>query len=101
MLTVQTTRSEQLHENFVHAIACQIIVKNEASFSECSIHNNYCMRKQVSSQRKKMTREAEGKDSKEIRQQKHDNCPFSEKLCAVISSEVRTLISRSSLHLNG
>lgn len=40
MLTVQTTWSEQLHENFAHAISCQLIVKNEASFSECSIHIN-------------------------------------------------------------
>lgn len=48
------------------------------------------MRKQVSNQRKQMTREAGGKDSKGMRQQKEDICPYSEKLCAVISTEVRT-----------
>lgn len=89
---MQTTWSEQLSENFARAIACQIIVKNEAYFSECSIHINcfYCMRKEVSSQRKQMTGEAEGKDSKETRQQKPDVCPDSEKLSAVLSAEGRT-----------
>lgn len=37
---LQTTQTEQLHENFPHAIACQIIVKNEASLSEYSININ-------------------------------------------------------------
>lgn len=37
-----------------------------------------------------MTKEAEEKDSKEMRQQKEDICPYSEKLCVVISTEVRT-----------